>query len=127
MQHRHDSGKIEFDNVDFTYEDGNRVTNFNLKLTGEKLPWSGPLGRQDDCCKSAARFFEPVRRNRINGQDIASYLACHPIRVGIVPQTPHLFSDCDNIRYGRLNASDEEIAAASRPGRTTSLRPWKRY
>ena len=49
---------------------------------------------------------------RLAGNDYTQ-LTLHSIqsRIGIVLQTPHLFSGtiCDNIRYGKLDASDEEV------------------
>ena len=63
------------------------------------------------------RFYEPRQgRITINGQDYTD-VNLHAIqsRIGIVLQTPHLFSGTirDNIRYGRLDASDEEIEEAA--------------
>jgi ATP-binding cassette subfamily B protein len=64
------------------------------------------------------RFFEPVKgRILINGQDYTRFtLQGIQSRVGIVLQTPHLFSGTirENIRYGNINAKDDEIEAAAR-------------
>jgi ATP-binding cassette subfamily B protein len=64
------------------------------------------------------RFYEPTEGQiRINGGDYTDYtLASIHSRIGIVLQTPHLFSGTvrDNIRYGRLEASEEEIVEAAR-------------
>ena len=64
------------------------------------------------------RFYEPRQGMiRINGHDYMDYkLASIHSRIGIVLQTPHLFSGSvrDNIRYGRLNASDDEIVEAAK-------------
>jgi ATP-binding cassette subfamily B protein len=64
------------------------------------------------------RFYEPrAGVIRINGHDYMDYtLASIHSRIGIVLQTPHLFSGSvrDNIRYGRLNASDQEVSEAAK-------------
>jgi ATP-binding cassette subfamily B protein len=114
-------GEIEFDQVDFTYEDGKPVlTKFSLKIKpGETIALVGPTGGgKTTIVNLLCRFFEPVRGTiRINGTDYRQ-LSLHAIqsRVGIVLQTPHLFSGTvrDNIRYGRLSATDEQIEAAAR-------------
>jgi ATP-binding cassette subfamily B protein len=114
-------GEIEFDQVEFTYEDGKPVlTNFNLKIEpGETIALVGPTGGgKTTIVNLLCRFFEPVRGAiRINGTDYRQ-LSLHAIqsRVGIVLQTPHLFSGTvrDNIRYGRLSAADEDVEAAAR-------------
>ena len=114
-------GEIEFDGVDFTYEDGKPVlTDFYLKIKpGETIALVGPTGGgKTTIVNLLCRFFEPVRGTiRINGLDYRQ-LSLHAIqsRVGIVLQTPHLFSGSirENIRYGRLGATDEEIETAAR-------------
>jgi ATP-binding cassette subfamily B protein len=64
------------------------------------------------------RFYEPRQGTiRINGRDYTDYtLASIHNKIGIVLQTPHLFSGSvrDNIRYGRLDATDEEIIEAAK-------------
>lgn len=114
-------GSIDFEHVDFTYEDGKPVlSDFNLKVEpGETIALVGPTGGgKTTIVNLLCRFFEPVRGViRINGLDYTR-LSLHAIqsRIGIVLQTPHLFSGTirENIRYGKLDASDEEIEAASR-------------
>ena len=64
------------------------------------------------------RFYEPRRGQiRIGGRDYTN-LTLHAIqsRIGMVLQTPHLFSGTvmENLRYGRLNASDEEVVEAAK-------------
>ncbi|MYR44371.1 ABC transporter ATP-binding protein [Streptomyces sp. SID5910] len=67
--------------------------------------------------KILARFYEPDAGTvRIDGVDIGRYeLADYRRRVGIVPQEAHLFEGdiAENIRYGRPDAGDEEVAAAT--------------
>jgi ATP-binding cassette subfamily B protein len=64
------------------------------------------------------RFFEPTEgRILINGRDYREYtLRSLHSKLGIVLQTPHLFRGTirENIRYGRLSASDEEVERAAR-------------
>ena len=114
-------GKIEFDHVDFTYEDGKPVlTDFSLKIEpGEMIALVGPTGGgKSTIVNLLCRFYEPKRGViRINGRDYTEF-TLHSIhsRVGIVLQTPHLFSGTirENIRYGCLNASDDDIEEASK-------------
>jgi ATP-binding cassette subfamily B protein len=114
-------GKIEFDHVDFTYEDGKPVlTDFSLKVEpGEMIALVGPTGGgKSTIVNLLCRFYEPKRgKIYINGRDYTEF-TLHSIqsRVGIVLQTPHLFSGTvrENIRYGCLNASDEDVETASK-------------
>ncbi|NJD60797.1 MAG: ABC transporter ATP-binding protein [Anaerolineae bacterium] len=114
-------GDIEFDHVDFTYEDGKPVlTDFSLKIKpGEMIALVGPTGGgKTTIVNLLCRFYEPKKGViRINGRDYTEF-TLHGIqsRVGIVLQTPHLFSGTvrENIRYGSLNATDEEVEKASK-------------
>lgn len=114
-------GEIEFDNVNFTYEDGVPVLkNFNLKISpGETLALVGPTGGgKSTIVNLVCRFFEPKNGViRINGRNYTDF-TLHSIqsRVGIVLQTPHLFSGTirENIRYGCLTASNEDIVEAAK-------------
>jgi ATP-binding cassette subfamily B protein len=114
-------GEIEFDHVDFTYEDGKPVlTDFSLKVKpGEMIALVGPTGGgKTTIVNLLGRFYEPKRGViRINGRDYTEF-SLHGIqsRVGIVLQTPHLFSGSvrENIRYGCLSATDDEVENASK-------------
>lgn len=114
-------GMIEFDHVDFTYEDGKPVlTDFTLRVEpGEMIALVGPTGGgKTTIVNLLCRFYEPKHGVvRINGCDYTDF-TLHGIqsRIGIVLQTPHLFSGTvrENIRYGCLNAPDADIEAASK-------------
>jgi ATP-binding cassette, subfamily B, bacterial len=114
-------GDIVFDNVDFYYEPESPVlTGFNLTVAqGETIALVGPTGGgKSTIVNLICRFFEPkAGMIRINGVDYTE-LTQHAIqsRVGIVLQTPHLFSGTirENIRYGRLDATDAEIEEAAK-------------
>jgi ATP-binding cassette subfamily B protein len=86
---------------------------------GELIALVGPTGGgKSTIVNLLCRFYEPKRGViRINGQDYTEF-TLHGIqsRVGIVLQTPHLFSGTvrENIRYGCLNASDELVENASK-------------
>ncbi len=114
-------GSIEFDRVDFYYEPGKPVLeDFSLTVNqGETIALVGPTGGgKSTIVNLLARFYEPKRGMiRIAGQDYTT-LSLHAIqsRIGMVLQTPHLFSGPvrENIRYGRLDATDEEVEQAAR-------------
>jgi ATP-binding cassette subfamily B protein len=114
-------GEIEFDHVDFFYEDDKPVlTNFTLKVKpGETIALVGPTGGgKSTIVNLICRFYEPKRGAiRIGGKDYRQYaLQAIQSRIGIVLQTPHLFSGNirENIRYGRLNATNSDVERAAR-------------
>lgn len=113
-------GQIEFDHVDFYYEERKPVlADFSLKVKpGETIALVGPTGGgKSTIVNLLCRFYEPRSGMiRINGHDYMDYkLASIHSRIGIVLQTPHLFSGSvrDNIRYGRLDANDQEVIEAA--------------
>ena len=113
-------GDIVFDNVNFFYEEDKPVLqSFNLHIKrGETIALVGPTGGgKTTIVNLLCRFFEPKEGTICIGgrdyEDIA--LQAIQSRIGVVLQTPHLFSGTitDNIRYGKLGATDEEIEAAA--------------
>ena len=115
------AGDIEFDHVDFYYEEGKPVLqDFNLHVRqGETIALVGPTGGgKSTIVNLICRFYEPKRGQiRIGGRDYREYsLQAIQSRIGVVLQTPHLFSGTikENIRYGRLDATDAEIEEAAR-------------
>lgn len=114
-------GDIVFDHVDFYYEPENPVLkDFSLTVKrGETIALVGSTGGgKTTIANLVCRFYEPCSgRITIGGKDYTT-LTLYAIqsRTGVVLQTPHLFSGTirENIRYGRLDASDEEIEEATK-------------
>ena len=117
----HLRGDIVFDKVDFQYEEGKPIlTGFDLHVKhGETIALVGPTGGgKSTIVNLLCRFFEPTGgRILLSGHDYTD-LTQHTIqsKVGMVLQTPHLFSGTirENIRYGRLDASDAEVEDAAK-------------
>ena len=113
-------GDIEFDHVHFSYEDNIPVLD-DLSLVvkkGETIALVGPTGGgKTTIVNLLCRFYEPKKGQiLINGTDYTRYtLQSIQSKVGIVLQTPHLFSGTirENLRYGRLDATDTEIEEAA--------------
>lgn len=112
---------IRFENVDFHYEEGKPVLeDFSMEVKqGETIALVGPTGGgKSTIVNLLCRFYEP-KGGRIffDGQDYTDF-SLHAIqsRIGMVLQTPHLFSGSvrENIRYGRLNTSDAEVEQAAK-------------
>lgn len=115
-------GEIEFEDVTFCYPDGkeNVLEHFNLKVpAGTTVAIVGETGAgKSTIVNLVGRFFEPTEgRILIDGVDYRerSQLWLHS-QIGYVLQNPHLFSGTirENIRYGRLSASDEEVEEAAK-------------
>jgi ATP-binding cassette, subfamily B, bacterial len=112
---------IQFDHVDFYYEaDKPVLKNFNLTVRkGETIALVGPTGGgKSTIVNLLCRFYEPKQGViRIAGRDYTE-LTMNSIqsRIGVVLQTPHLFSGTirENLRYGRLDATDVEIEDAAK-------------
>jgi len=114
-------GEIVFDHIDFQYEEGKPIlSDFNLRIQqGETIALVGPTGGgKSTIVNLLCRFFEPTGgRITIAGHDYTD-LTQHAVQshVGMVLQTPHLFSGTirENIRYGRLDATDVEVEEAAK-------------
>ena len=114
-------GDIVFENVDFQYEEEKPVLrDFSLHVKqGETIALVGPTGAgKSTIVNLVCRFYEPSKgRILINGRDYTEW-TLHGIhsRVGVVLQTPYLFSGTiwENLRYGRLDASDAEVVNAAK-------------
>ncbi len=115
-------GDIVFDDVTFKYADGvdNVLEHFSLTVpAGTYVAIVGETGAgKSTLVNLACRFFEPTEgRVLIDGRDYKerSQLWLHS-SIGYVLQNPHLFSGSirENIRYGRLDATDEEVEAAAK-------------
>jgi ATP-binding cassette subfamily B protein len=115
------SGGIEFDHVGFHYEEDKPVlSDFTLSVRqGETIALVGPTGGgKSTIVNLVCRFYEPTQGViRIDGRDYTE-LSLHSIqsRIGVVLQTPHLFAGSvrDNIRYGRLEATDADVVSAAK-------------
>lgn len=112
---------IEFAHVQFYYKaDEPVLQNFNLKVqAGQMIALVGASGGgKSTIVNLAARFYEPTAGLiLVNGMDYRERsLQWYQSNLGVVLQGPHLFSGSvrDNIRYGRLEASQDEIEEAAR-------------
>ena len=115
------AGEITFDHVQFRYNEKEVVLpDFSLSIApGESVALVGHTGAgKSSIIKLVARFYEfQGGQIRIDGQDIRALdLTPYRHQLGIVSQVPFLFDGtvADNIRYGRPEASDKEIAAMAR-------------
>lgn len=114
-------GDIIFDHVNFSYESNEPVlSDLSLHVRrGETIALVGATGGgKSTIVNLLCRFYEPVSgKIYIGGRDYTN-LSMQAIqsRIGVVLQTPHLFSGTirENIRYGRLNSTDEEIEQATK-------------
>ncbi len=114
-------GDVTFENVTFAYEEGKDVlenVSFTVKA-GESVALVGPTGAGKSTIVNLISRFYNVGQGRvlIDGQDIAN-VTLHSLRsqMGIMLQDSFIFSGTieDNIRYGKLDATTEEIMKASK-------------
>jgi len=111
---------IQFEKVNFYYQEHKPVLqDFSLTINqGETIALVGPTGGgKSTIVNLLCRFYEPQKgRILFGGQDYTEF-SLHAIqsRIGIVLQTPHLFSGTirENIRYGRLDTDENEIEKAA--------------
>ncbi len=114
-------GHIAFENVSFSYNDHTRVLK-DLSLTidaGKTLALVGPSGGgKTTLCQLIPRFYEADSGSiTIDGHDIRDVTLLSLRRnIGIVSQDVFLFAGSvrENIRYGRIDATDDEIIQAAR-------------
>lgn len=118
----HLKGEIEFENVSFHYEDNEEkvLNNINLHVeAGEYVALVGPSGAgKTTLCSLIPRFYEVSAGTiRIDKMDIRK-IKLDDLRnnIGIVQQDVYLFAGTimDNIRYGRPEATDEEVIRAAK-------------
>ena len=119
---RHVHGQVEFRNVSFTYKDNQEEVLKKLSLhinAGDYIALVGASGvGKTTLCSLIPRFYE-VNAGQIclDGQDIRT-ITLRSLRenIGIVQQDVYLFAGtiADNIRYGKLDASNGEIIAAAK-------------
>lgn len=114
-------GNITFENVSFAYKKGEQILkNFNLKVKkGEKIAIVGETGSgKSTIVNLICRFYEPDEgKIIIDGKDYKDRtLGWLHSSLGYILQSPHLFSGTimENIRYGKLNAKDEDIIKSAK-------------
>jgi len=113
-------GRVEFDRIYFEYESQKTVLqNLNFGcLPGEIIALVGPSGAgKTTLMNLIPRFYDPTSGEiRIDGYPLTEVkIVSLRQQIGIVPQETILFSGTirDNIRYGKLEATEEEIVAAA--------------
>ena len=114
-------GQVDFDNVTFSYEDDiNILENVNLHVKpGETIALVGPTGAgKTTIINLITRFYDVTGGSvKIDGNDVRK-VTLESLReeVGVLMQDPFIFkgSVMENIRYGRLDATDEECINAAK-------------
>lgn len=114
-------GNVKFNNVNFQYEEGHPILeniNMDIKM-GEKIALVGPTGAgKTTIVNLLSRFYKvndgEVLIDNINVNDVKGRSLRREI--GVMMQDPFIFSGTiiDNIRYGKLDATDEEVIRASK-------------
>ena len=115
------TGRVRFEDVTFSYKEGRKALDgVTLEAApGEMIAFVGPSGAgKSTIANLIPRFYEPDSGAiTVDGHDIRSVtLASLRGQIGLVPQETMLFSTTirENIRYGRLDATDAEIEEAAR-------------
>ena len=116
------NGEVELDQVSFSYDDDGQGVLEDVSLNipaGQSLALVGPSGGgKSTLCSLIPRFYDPDKGAiRIDGKDVRS-LTLKSLRknIGIVQQDVYLFDGtiAENIRYGKPDATDEEVLEACR-------------
>lgn len=116
------NGDVELDQVSFSYDDDGQgvLEDVSLKIpAGQSLALVGPSGGgKSTLCSLIPRFYDPDKGAiRIDGKDVRN-LTLKSLRknIGIVQQDVYLFDGtiAENIRYGKPDATDEEVLEACR-------------
>lgn len=121
-------GDVRFENVDFSYVPGKRILHgISLYATpGQKIAFVGSTGAGKTTITNLINRFYELEGGRItyDGIDVRD-IAKDDLRasLGMVLQDTHLFTGTvmDNIRYGRLDATDEECIAAAKTANAHSF------
>lgn len=114
------AGDVEIRNIDFAYEPGVRIfTGFNLRVpAGQTVAVVGETGAGKSTIMNMISRFYDIESGSIllDGHDIKQVtLESLRTQVGVMMQDPFVFSGtiAENIRYGRPNATEEEVRAAA--------------
>lgn len=116
------SGKISFKNVSFTYDDTNIQALKNISFEIEKGKTLAILGKtgsgKSTILELISRTYDVAAGEvRVDGTNVKNiHLGSLRNSIGMVPQNPFLFSDSikNNIRFGDVNATDEEVVEAAK-------------
>ncbi|MCH5352257.1 MAG: ABC transporter ATP-binding protein [Acutalibacter sp.] len=115
------TGAVKFEDVTFTYDGSvNVLEHFNLEVTpGESIALVGPTGAgKTTIVNLLSRFYNITDGKLLLDDHDISQVTLHSLRsqMGIMLQDSFIFSGTimDNIRYGRLDATDEEVIAAAK-------------
>ena len=115
------TGKVTFDHVDFSYEDGVKILD-NVSFTaqpGESFAIVGPTGAGKTTIVNLLSRFYNVDSGTVRVEDMdISKVTLHSLRtqMGVMMQDSFIFSGTimDNIRYGNKTATDEEVIRAAK-------------
>lgn len=115
------TGEVVFEHVSFSYDENSRVLNdVNFRIQpGETIALVGPTGAGKTTIVNLISRFYDIQEGRIliDGYDVKE-ISIESLRqqMGVMTQDNFLFSGTirDNIRYGKLDATDEEIIAAAK-------------
>lgn len=117
----HVNGKIDFNHVTFAYDEGETILeDFDLHVTpGETIALVGPTGAGKTTVINMLTRFYDVAEGSVMIDDIdVRDISLHSLRqeVGVLMQDPFIFRGTvmENIRYGRLDATDEECIQAAK-------------